>query len=80
MAHRKNFRRDEIATFTKGTVVEFLNGSRWVPGRILTGEVKVDSIGCKGIWVEYTGSTTRTISKGQAWAASPGAIRIPETA
>lgn len=70
---RKNFRKDEIA----GLTVEILNGSRWVPGRVLTGEVVTDSIGCKGMWVEYTGNTTRTISKGQGWMASPGNIRIP---
>lgn len=77
---RKNFRKDEIATFTAGVVVEILNSSRWVPGKIITGKVEIDTIGCKGMWVEYTGNTTRTISKGQGWMASPGTIRIPAAA
>lgn len=75
---RKNFRPAERAAFTAGTTVEILNSTRWVPGRILTSEVLTNSIGCKGMWVEYTGPTTRTISKGQGWMASPGAIRIPD--
>lgn len=77
MARRQNFRKTEIAAFLAGTPVEILNGSHWVPGQILTGEVVIDGIGCKGMWVEYTGPTTRTITRGQDWMASPGAIRLP---
>lgn len=77
---RQNFRKDEIAAFTKGMVVEILHGTRWVPGRVLTGEVKIDTIGQKHMWVEYTGKTTRTISNGALWGAVPGHIRIPAAA
>lgn len=77
MARRKNFRKDELAAFTAGTTVEILHSTRWVPGRILSGKVVTDDITGKGMWVEYTGPTTRTISNGQGWVASPGCIRLP---
>ena len=80
MARRKNFRKDELAAFTANTNVEILHGTRWVPGRIMTGVVKRDTLDLKYMWVEYTGKTTRTISNGDTWYGYPGAIRIPEAA
>lgn len=79
MARRKNFTKDELNTFVANTSVEILNGTRWAPGRIMTGVVKHDTLNLKYMWVEYTGPTTRTISNGQTWYGYPGAIRIPAT-
>lgn len=77
MARRKNFRKDELAAFTAGTVVEILHSTRWVPGKIVDGQVNLDTIGEKYLWIEYTGPTTRTVSKGDRWYGTPGAIRLP---
>lgn len=35
MAYRQRFKPRERATFTKGTPVEWLNGSHWQPGTII---------------------------------------------
>jgi hypothetical protein len=80
MARRKNFTRDELAAFIANTDVEILHDTRWVPGRIMSGVVKRDTLNLKYMWVEYTGETTRTISNGQTWYGYPGAIRIPAAA
>lgn len=77
---RKNFTKDEIAAFTKGVVVEVRHGSHWVPGRVMDGVVKADTLGCKFLYIEYTGKATRTISNGQTWYGYPGAIRVPASA
>lgn len=80
MARRKNFTKDEKAAFLANTAVEVLHGSHWVPGRIMTGVLKRDTLNLPFLYVEYTGKTTRTISNGQTWYGYPGAIRIPVAA
>lgn len=80
MARRKNFTKDELAAFLANTAVEVLHGSHWVPGRIMTGVVKRDTLDLKFLYVEYTGKTTRTISNGDTWYGYPGAIRLPQAA
>lgn len=77
MAHRANFRKDEIAAFTAGAKVEWLHGSRWTPGEIVTGTVERDSI--RGKYMEVRNlAATPTLSRGMAIWGTPGAIRLAQ--
>jgi hypothetical protein len=72
MAVRKRFSATEKPLIVAGTEVEWQHGAHWYPGVILGPIVTVDG------WQQapmHNLATSRTISPGDTFTASPGKIR-----
>jgi hypothetical protein len=60
-----------------GLVVEFLDGSHWKLGQVMTGEIVTTDLGWQHLVVQYIGPSTRTMSTGATIWATPRRVRIP---
>lgn len=74
MAVRKRFNAEEKALLVAGTPVQWQHGATWYPGVILGPLVTVD--GWQSAPMRNL-ATSRTISPGDTFTASPGKIRRP---
>lgn len=75
MAVRQRFNKAEREAFTVDTCVQWLNGSHWQPGTIVS-PIELDCIGVPRVGIENH-AKTRTVSPGQYITGSPGAVRLP---
>lgn len=73
---RMRFNKEEKALLVAGTPVEWQHGSRWYPAVILGPMECVD--GRYQTAPMRNLATTRTISPGNYFTASPGKIRRPQ--
>ena len=71
---RRRFNAEEKALLVAGTPVEWQNGGHWHPGIILGPMVTED--GWQTAPMRNL-ATTRTVSPGDSYTASPGKIRRP---
>lgn len=74
MPMRRRFKPTEREVFVPQTEVEWLNGTTWRPGKVITS-IQVDSLGRQYVVVVNQGAT-RTISDGQLVSGYPGHIRL----